>query len=66
MGGDKNMVISLLNPFKDRITIDFPEIEVPNPKATSHQYTIHKSSRQFESTKSENAYAVTLKVKGLY
>lgn len=57
---DKNMVISLLNPFKDRITIDFPEIEVPNPKATSHQYTIHKVILSINPLLHPNSYVVVV------
>ncbi|KAK6284919.1 hypothetical protein POUND7_003871 [Theobroma cacao] len=37
---DENMIITLLNPFKDGITIDLPKIEVV--KTSSYEYDIQK------------------------
>ncbi|KAK6266352.1 hypothetical protein QUC31_017189 [Theobroma cacao] len=40
---DKNMVITLLNPFKDGITINLPKIEVgPDQNTAAYQYEVHK------------------------
>ncbi|XP_021298512.1 uncharacterized protein LOC110427350 [Herrania umbratica] len=41
---NNSMIITLLNPFKDGITIDLPEIELPSDDRTSagYQYDIHR------------------------
>ncbi|EOY25615.1 Cyclin F-box [Theobroma cacao] len=56
---DKNMVITLLNPFKNGITIDLPEIAV-NPKSASHQYDVHKVILSADPLSHSDSYVVVV------
>ncbi|XP_017972622.1 PREDICTED: uncharacterized protein LOC108660458 [Theobroma cacao] len=59
---DKNMAITLLNPFKDGVTIDLPEIEVPNPgyPYEYNEYDVHKVILSADPLSYPDSYVVVV------